>query len=352
MCKKLLCLFLAMLMLLASVPAFAEDDLIIDDEFEEIDDFEDEQEGEDLPVDIGSLTEYDYEHITVGNPTPLNGQFFTAMWGNSTSDIDVRKLVSAYSMISWDTSISQFRFDHSVVSGAVVLGEQDGARTYYISLYSDLFYSDGTPITAWDYAFSVLLTGSPLIAELGGVPERYDFLEGFEDSAEGAVATAVYEGTRPLLLEIQALTGPSGIGFARRTGIGVEANRLNMILAVLERKAGISLLSRDVYVNVVGGLKPEGTSTDLAVALAIWSAEKGAFIPHDTLIIGEIGLTGDLRPVMQAEKLCKEASRMGFARIILPKRNLARVKDAPEGLQLVGVTTVREALEASQKVRE
>ena len=185
MCKKLLCLFLAMLMLLASVPAFAEDDLIIDDEFEEIDDFEDEQEGEDLPVDIGSLTEYDYEHITVGNPTPLNGQFFTAMWGNSTSDIDVRKLVSAYSMISWDTSISQFRFDHSVVSGAVVLGEQDGARTYYISLYSDLFYSDGTPITAWDYAFSVLLTGSPLIAELGGVPERYDFLEGFEDYAAG-----------------------------------------------------------------------------------------------------------------------------------------------------------------------
>ena len=175
------------------------------------------------------------------------------------------------------------------------------------------------------------------------------FLEGFEDSAEGAVATAVYEGTRPLLLEIQALTGPSGIGFARRTGIGVEANRLNMIIAVLERKAGISLLSRDVYVNVVGGLKPEGTSTDLAVALAIWSAEKGVSIPHSTLIIGEIGLTGDLRPVMHAEKLCKEAARMGFDRIILPKRNLGRVKDVPGGLQLVGVTTVKEAMEASQK---
>jgi len=175
------------------------------------------------------------------------------------------------------------------------------------------------------------------------------FLEGFEDSAEGAVATAVYEGTRPLLLEIQALTGPSGIGFARRTGIGVEANRLNMIIAVLERKAGISLLSRDVYVNVVGGLKPEGTSTDLAVALAVWSAEKGISIPHSTLIIGEIGLTGDLRPVMHAEKLCKEASRMGFDRIILPKRNLVRVKDVPGELELVGVTTVKEAMEASQK---
>ncbi|MBR3719611.1 MAG: DNA repair protein RadA, partial [Firmicutes bacterium] len=79
------------------------------------------------------------------------------------------------------------------------------------------------------------------------------------------------------------------------------------------------------------------------------SAEKGASIPHDTLIIGEIGLTGDLRPVMHAEKLCKEAARMGFDRIILPKRNLGRVKDVPGGLQLVGVTTVKEAMEASQK---
>ena len=118
---------------------------------------------------------------------------------------------------------------------------------------------------------------------------------------------------------------------------------------MLERKAGISLLSRDVYVNVVGGLKPEGTSTDLAVALAVWSAEKGISIPHTTLIIGEIGLTGDLRPVMHAEKLCKEASRMGFDRIILPRRNLGRVKDVPRELELVGVTTVKEAMEASQK---
>ena len=176
------------------------------------------------------------------------------------------------------------------------------------------------------------------------------FLEGFEDSAEGAVATAVYEGTRPLLLEIQALTGPSGIGFARRTGIGIDSGRLNMILAVLEKKAGLSLLSRDVYVNVVGGLKPEGTSTDLAAALAIWSAEKGALIPHGTLFIGEIGLTGDLRPVMHAEKLCKEASRMGFERVVLPRRNLDRIRDAAAGIELCGVTTLKEAIEAASRL--
>ncbi|MCR4805430.1 MAG: DNA repair protein RadA, partial [Clostridia bacterium] len=175
------------------------------------------------------------------------------------------------------------------------------------------------------------------------------FLEGFEDSQEGAVATAVYEGTRPLLLEIQALTGPSGIGFARRTGLGIDTARLNMIIAVLERKAGLSLISRDVYVNVVGGLKPEGTSTDLAAAAAIWSAEKGIAIPHGTLIIGEIGLTGDLRPVMHAEKLCKEAARLGFDRIVLPKRSLPKAKDAAAAVELVGVTTLRDALQASQE---
>src|SRR5690606_2747939 len=111
----------------------------------------------------------------------------------------------------------------------------------------------------------------------------------------GSIATAVYEGTRPLLLEVQALTAPTHIGFARRTAIGVELSRLNMILAVLGRKAGISLINEDVYVNIVGGLRPEGTSTDLAVALAIFSAYKRIPCTKRTLAMGEIGLTGDLR---------------------------------------------------------
>ncbi len=170
------------------------------------------------------------------------------------------------------------------------------------------------------------------------------FMEGFEDSSEGAVATAVYEGTRPLLLEVQALTAPCGIGFARRSAIGMDAGRLNMIIAVLERKTGLTLINRDVYVNIVGGLHPEGTSADLAAALAIWSAEKAEAIDHKWLVIGEIGLTGDLRPVMQAEKLCKEAGRMGFEKIILPERSLQSIKSAPEGVALKGVKTLAEAI--------
>lgn len=171
------------------------------------------------------------------------------------------------------------------------------------------------------------------------------FLEGLEDGKEGTMATAVYEGTRPLLLEVQALTSPTNIGFARRTALGVELSRLNMILAVLERKAGISLVNQDVYVNVVGGLKPEGTSIDLAVALAIYSTLKGLPGSSKMLAMGEIGLTGDLRSVQNAEKIVREAARMGFQKILLPRKNAEKIIDIPKGIQLLGITSIKEAIQ-------
>ena len=186
-------------------------------------------------------------------------------------------------------------------------------------------------------AFEMRREGLAEIANPSG-----SFLEGLQDGQEGAVAAAVYEGTRPLLLEIQALTASTNLGFARRTAIGIDANRLNMIIAVLEKKARLTLINRDVYVNIVGGLKPEGTTTDLAVAAAIYSTEKNVKIPADTLFIGEIGLTGDLRPVINAEKLVKEAARMGFKRVILPKRSAEKLTDA--GILIAGVQTVSQAL--------
>ena len=170
------------------------------------------------------------------------------------------------------------------------------------------------------------------------------FLDGMEPGAEGSITAAVYEGTRPLLLEVQALVSPTHIGFARRTAIGVELSRLNMILAVLDRKAGVSLIDQDVYVNVVGGLKPEGTSTDLAVALAIHSIFKGKPCPAKTIALGEIGLTGDLRGIQNAEKIVREAARMGFLKIILPYKNAAKLESGP--VKLVGVKNLREAIAA------
>lgn len=171
------------------------------------------------------------------------------------------------------------------------------------------------------------------------------FLEGMEDGAEGSMAAAVYEGTRPLLLEVQALAAPANVGFARRSSIGVELSRLNMILAVLERKAGLSLINQDIYVNIVGGLKPEGTSVDLAVALAIYSTYKGRPCAGKTLALGEIGLTGDLRSIQNSEKIIREAARMGFERVILPAKNAAKLKDLDKtGIKLIGVRHISDAI--------
>lgn len=170
-------------------------------------------------------------------------------------------------------------------------------------------------------AFEMAEQGLIEIENLSGT-----LLEEMEKESEGAVVTAVYEGTRPLVLEVQALTSPTNIGFARRTSIGVENSRLNMILAVLEKKAGLSLINQDVYVNIVGGIRPEGTYTDLAVALAVYSSYKGVALGSKTIAVGEIGLTGDLRAVQNSEKILREAARLGFANVILPIRNAERLK--------------------------
>jgi DNA repair protein RadA/Sms len=146
------------------------------------------------------------------------------------------------------------------------------------------------------------------------------------------------------LLEVQALTTPTNLSFPRRTAVGVELSRLNMILAVLERKVGTSFIGTDVYVNIVGGLRPEGTSIDLAVALAVYSSQKGIVCPSKTLAVGEIGLTGDLRSVQNIDKIIREASRMGFEKIIMPEKNAAKLSDVPKNLKIIGVKSIRDAI--------
>lgn len=174
------------------------------------------------------------------------------------------------------------------------------------------------------------------------------FLEGMNSIREGSTVTAVYEGTRPLLLEIQALTSTTNIGFARRTAIGIDIARLNMIIAVLERKAGLSLLNQDIYVNVVGGLKPEGTYTDLSVAMSIYSSYRDKAFSEKTILLGEIGLTGELRNVQNAEKIVKEAARMGFKKIILPYGNAKKLgSNMGDDVLIQGVKDINEAICAS-----
>lgn len=178
-----------------------------------------------------------------------------------------------------------------------------------------------------------------------GMKEENDLsgslLENPDVQEEGSLVSAIYEGSRPVFFEIQALVSPSNVGFARRTALGIDQNRLNMILAVLEKKAGISLLNYDVYVNVVGGMRPDSTATDLAVALAIFSSFRGKCAAAKTIAIGEIGLTGNLRSVRNAEKIAAEAVRLGYEKIILPKKNS---KFTLTGISVVGAENIMEAI--------
>ena len=183
------------------------------------------------------------------------------------------------------------------------------------------------------------------LAEVPNLSES--LMEDMGDGSEGSIATALYEGTRPLILEIQALTIASNPGFGRRTAIGVELSRLNMILAVIEKRAGISLTTQDVYVNIVGGIRPEGTASDLAVALAVYSSYSGKKPPEMTIALGEIGLTGELRSIQHTDKIVREAARMGFKRIIMPEKNAERLrsqKDLSAKIQIIGVRRIYDAL--------
>ncbi len=168
-------------------------------------------------------------------------------------------------------------------------------------------------------------------------------MEDMGDGSEGSVATAVYEGTRPLILEIQALTTTTPSGFARRQAIGVDGRRLNMITAVIERHAGVSLANQDIYVNVVGGIRPEGTSCDLAVAMAIYSSYVRRLPPARTLIMGEIGLTGELRSIQYMDRILKEAERLGFDGVIMPEKNAVKT-GSQSSLKIYGVSSIAQAL--------
>jgi DNA repair protein RadA/Sms len=138
------------------------------------------------------------------------------------------------------------------------------------------------------------------------------------------------EGTRPLLVEIQALVAPSGLATPRRAVVGWDGNRLAMLLAVLEARCGLVMSTRDVYLNVAGGLRVQEPAADLAVAAAIVSSELGRPAPPATVFFGEVGLAGEVRAVGHGDARLKEAGKLGFTRAVMPRS----VKDWPAGLRL------------------
>lgn len=170
------------------------------------------------------------------------------------------------------------------------------------------------------------------------------FLSRDEEPAAGSVVMATWEGTRPLLVEVQALVDESQLGNPRRVAVGLDGNRLSMLLAVLNRHGGIFTGDQDVFLNVVGGVKVLETSADLAAVMAIVSSLKNQPLPHELMVIGEIGLSGEIRPVPSGQERIREAAKHGFTRAIVPRGNVP--KDMPAGMQVIGVSRLSEALEA------
>lgn len=170
------------------------------------------------------------------------------------------------------------------------------------------------------------------------------FLSRSDIAAPGSLISVLWEGTRPLLVEIQSLVVGAQYGTPRRLGIGLDQNRIAMILAVIAKHGGLVLADQDVFVNVVGGIRVLETSADLAVALAVVSSLRNAVLPQDLLVFGEIGLSGEIRPVSNGEARLKEGAKHGFTRAIVPRGNVP--KKGVSGMEIVGVADLGEALDA------
>jgi DNA repair protein RadA/Sms len=169
------------------------------------------------------------------------------------------------------------------------------------------------------------------------------FLNRSEREAPGSCVVVTQEGTRPLLVEIQALVDTAHTPSPRRLTVGLDPNRLAMLLAVLHRHGGIACFDQDVFVNAVGGVRINEPAADLAVLMAVVSSIRNKALTHKLAVFGEIGLSGEIRPVQRGQERLKEATKLGFNRILAPKANLP--KQVPAGVEVRGVVTLSEALD-------
>ncbi|GAB4074387.1 DNA repair protein RadA [Barrientosiimonas marina] len=171
------------------------------------------------------------------------------------------------------------------------------------------------------------------------------FLEERSQGAAGSTVVASMEGTRPVLVEIQALISATSFGNPRRMATGIDTNRVPLLMAVLEKRVGMMLQNQDAYIKVAGGVKLDEPAIDLAVAVSIASSFRNQPTKPEDIIIGEVGLTGEIRRVSRVEQRVQEAAKLGFKRVICPQNNLEGWTP-PDSVEIVGVNSVQEALEA------
>jgi DNA repair protein RadA/Sms len=171
------------------------------------------------------------------------------------------------------------------------------------------------------------------------------FLSERTPSATGSVVVPSIEGSRPILIELQALVVPTNFGIPRRTTQGIDPNRVSLLVAVMDRRLGIHLFGHDIFLNIAGGMKVEEPGTDLGAIASIASSFRDKVIDPETVVFGEVGLGGEVRGISQAEGRVKEASRLGFKQCLFPKQNQEKIKPF-KGIELIGVRTVQEAMQA------
>ena len=166
-----------------------------------------------------------------------------------------------------------------------------------------------------------------------------------EDNPAGSCIVSSIEGTRPILVELQALTTQSVFGFPKRTANGIDYNRLALLIAVLEKRVGIMLGTQDVYLNVVGGMRISEPAIDLGIIMVVASSFKNVPIPKDIVVMGEVGLTGEVRRINLIEKRLKEAEKLGFKKCIIPDSNKKLLKENYK-LDIIGVKNIKDAVKA------
>jgi DNA repair protein RadA/Sms len=171
------------------------------------------------------------------------------------------------------------------------------------------------------------------------------FLSERPKDVSGSVVVSILEGTRPLLVEIQSLVSKSVFGYARRRAQGFDYNRLTLLVAVLEKRMGLALEAEDIFVNVAGGIKVEDPGADLAVAVAVASAFREQLVLPETVVIGEIGLAGEIRSISQATLRINEAEKLGFKHCVLPRNNYKNLRFNKDTIELIPVSTLKEALD-------
>ena len=178
------------------------------------------------------------------------------------------------------------------------------------------------------------------------VPNPSEFmLAGRAGDASGSVITCSMEGTRPVMIEIQALVCRSNFGIPRRQSTGMDYNRVNLLMAVIEKRAGLNIGDCDAYVNIAGGLKINEPSLDLATVMAIVSSFRNKAVDEKTVIFGEVGLSGEVRAVSQAEQRVAEAAKLGFDKVVLPASNLSDRLKSIKGIELFPVSNIKDALD-------